>query len=343
MKNLTYLGLLSVPFCLGQHVSAQTAEQAKSVSQQKPNIIFILADDMGYGDVSAYNKDSHIQTRHIDQMAANGVMFTDAHSCSAVSTPTRYGILTGRYNWRSSLKSGVLYGYSRPIIPTTRNTMASMLKANGYTTACIGKWHLGWNWGTKPGHEKPDANALNDEDVDYSKPITNGPADLGFDYFYGFCGSLDMAPYVYIENRQPTTTQIVTVPAGKKPGFWRAGAIGNDFDHQDCLPNLTHRAVDYINRHAQDERPFFLYLPLPAPHTPILPARAFKGKTGLGDYGDFVLMVDDVVGQVREALQRNGIDSNTIVVFTTDNGCSPAGGIPEMAAKGIMPTTSGEA
>lgn len=334
MKNLTYLGLLSVPFCLGQHVSAQTAEQAKSASQQKPNIIFILADDMGYGDVSAYNKDSHIQTRHIDQMAANGVMFTDAHSCSAVSTPTRYGILTGRYNWRSSLKSGVLYGYSRPIIPTTRNTMASMLKANGYTTACIGKWHLGWNWGTKPGHEKPDANALNDEDVDYSKPITNGPADLGFDYFYGFCGSLDMAPYVYIENRQPTTTQIVTVPAGKKPGFWRAGAIGNDFDHQDCLPNLTHRAVDYINRHAQDERPFFLYLPLPAPHTPILPAKAFKGKTGLGDYGDFVLMVDDVVGQVREALQRNGIDSNTIVVFTTDNGCSPTGGIPEMAAKG---------
>ena len=183
MKNLTYLGLLSVPFCLGQHVSAQTAEQAKSASQQKPNIIFILADDMGYGDVSAYNKDSHIQTRHIDQMAANGVMFTDAHSCSAVSTPTRYGILTGRYNWRSSLKSGVLYGYSRPIIPTTRSTMASMLKANGYTTACIGKWHLGWNWGTKPGHEKPDANALNDEDVDYSKPITNGPADLGFDYF----------------------------------------------------------------------------------------------------------------------------------------------------------------
>ena len=141
MKNLTYLGLLSVPFCLGQHVSAQTAEQAKSASQQKPNIIFILADDMGlgktvqvlsyllamgYGDVSAYNKDSHIQTRHIDQMAANGVMFTDAHSCSAVSTPTRYGILTGRYNWRSSLKSGVLYGYSRPIIPTTRSTMASM-------------------------------------------------------------------------------------------------------------------------------------------------------------------------------------------------------------------------
>lgn len=203
MKNLTYLGLLSVPFCLGQHAHAQSSPHPDTQPQQKPNIIFILADDMGYGDVSAYNKDSHIQTRHIDQMAANGVMFTDAHSCSAVSTPTRYGILTGRYNWRSSLKSGVLYGYSRPIIPTTRSTMASMLKANGYTTACIGKWHLGWNWGTKPGHEKPDANALNDEDVDYSKPITNGPADLGFDYFYGFCGSLDMAPYVYIETASP--------------------------------------------------------------------------------------------------------------------------------------------
>ena len=142
MKNLTYLGLLSVPFCLGQHVSAQTAEQAKSASQQKPNIIFILADDMGYGDVSAYNKDSHIQTRHIDQMAANGVMFTDAHSCSAVSTPTRSGLLPGRYDWRSSHKFDVLHDYSRPIIPTTPSTKPSMLKAHGYTITYIATWHL---------------------------------------------------------------------------------------------------------------------------------------------------------------------------------------------------------
>lgn len=168
-------------------------------------------------------------------MADNGVSFTDAHSCSSVSTPTRYGIITGRYNWRSSLKSGVLYGYSRPIIPTTRSTMASMLKQNGYTTACIGKWHLGWNWGTKAGHEKPNANALAEEDVDYSKPITNGPADLGFDYFYGFCGSLDMAPYVYVENSQPTTTQIQTIAKSGGSAMWRAGAIGSDFSHQEVL------------------------------------------------------------------------------------------------------------
>ena len=179
MKTMTYLGFLSVPLCFCQHLQAQN----NSRQTNPPNIIFILADDMGYGDVSAFNEHSGITTRNLDEMADNGVSFTDAHSCSSVSTPTRYGIITGRYNWRSSLKSGVLYGYSRPIIPTTRSTMASMLKQNGYTTACIGKWHLGWNWGTKAGHEKPNANALAEEDVDYSKPITNGPADLGFDFF----------------------------------------------------------------------------------------------------------------------------------------------------------------
>ena len=313
---------------------AVTAQGQQTGIPQKPNIVFILADDMGYGDVSAFNKESRIHTEHIDRMAANGVCFTDAHSSSAVSTPTRYGLLTGRYNWRSSLKSGVLYGYSRPIIPVGRSTMASMLKKHGYETACIGKWHLGWNWGTKKGHEKPQADALDDGDVDYALPISNGPADLGFDYFYGFCGSLDMAPYVYVENRQPTTTQIDSIAAGKKPGFWRKGAIGSDFTHQECLPNLAARAVSYINGHAHGDHPFFLYLPLPAPHTPILPSAQFKGKTGLGDYGDFVLMVDDVVGQIRRALQDNGIDRNTILVFTTDNGCSPAAGITELETKG---------
>lgn len=330
MRRAAYFGFLSLPLCLCQYLQAQDASRQPA----SPNIIFILADDMGYGDVSAFNEHSGIQTRNLDEMAANGVMFTDAHSCSSVSTPTRYGIMTGRYNWRSSLKSGVLYGYSRPIIPITRSTIASMLKQNGYTTACIGKWHLGWDWGTKSGHEKPNEKALTDEDVDYSKPIANGPADLGFDYFYGFCGSLDMAPYVYVENRQPTTTRIRTIPKSDKPAFWREGAIGSDFSHQECLPNLTRRAVEYVNDHARSSNPFFLYLPLPAPHTPILPDERFKGKTGLGDYGDFVLMVDDVIGQIRKALKDNHIAENTILVFTTDNGCSPAGDIEKMAAKG---------
>lgn len=303
MKTITYLGILSVSLCSCQYLQAQNHTRQTT----SPNIIFILADDMGYGDVSAFNEHSGIQTRNIDEMADNGVSFTDAHSCSSVSTPTRYGIITGRYNWRSSLKSGVLYGYSRPIIPTTRNTIASMLKQEGYTTACIGKWHLGWNWRTKPGHEKTDAKALVDEDVDYGKPITNGPADLGFDYFYGFCGSLDMAPYVNVENRQPTTTRIQTIAKSGKPAFWREGAIGSDFSHPECLSNLTRRAVEYVNKHARSTQPFFLYLPLPAPHTPILPDEKFKGKTGLGDYGDFVLMVDDVIGQIRKALNDNHI------------------------------------
>ena len=336
MKHISLLGLLPLSI-LSQSASGQATKTSTASPQQKPNIVFILADDMGYGDVSALNEKSRIQTSNIDRMAANGVTFTDAHSSSAVSTPTRYGILTGRYNWRSLLKSDVLYGYSRPIIPTTRSTMASMLKSNGYTTACIGKWHLGWNWGTKAGHEKPNAKALDEKDVDYILPISNGPVDLGFDYFYGFCGSLDMPPYVYVENRHATTTHIDTISAGKKLAFWRQGAIGNDFTHQDCLPNLTKRAVRYIDQQAGSERPFFLYLPLPAPHTPILPDERFKGRTGLGDYGDFVLMVDDVVGQIREALQRNGIADNTLLVFTADNGCSPAVDIAHMEAQGHHP------
>ena len=336
MKHISLLGLLPLSI-LSQSASGQASKTSTASPQQKPNIVFILADDMGYGDVSTLNEKSRTQTSNIDRMAANGVTFTDAHSSSAVSTPTRYGILTGRYNWRSQLKSGVLYGYSRPIIPTTRSTMASMLKSNGYTTACIGKWHLGWGWGTKAGHEKPDAKALDENDVDYTLPVSNGPVDLGFDYFYGFCGSLDMPPYVYVENRHATTTHIDTISAGKKLAFWRQGAIGNDFTHQDCLPNLTKRAVRYIDQQAGSERPFFLYLPLPAPHTPILPDERFKGRTGLGDYGDFVLMVDDVVGQIREALQRNGIADNTLLVFTADNGCSPAPDIAHMEAQGHHP------
>lgn len=298
--------------------------------QKQPNIIFILADDMGYGDVSYFDNNSKLKTENLDRMAQEGVVFTDAHSSSSVSTPTRYGILTGRYNWRSTLKNNVLYGYDKALIPADRETMASMLRKNGYTTAGIGKWHLGWDW------DNIDAGK---DKVDFSKPVQNGPTTRGFDYFYGFCGSLDMAPYVYIENDMPTSLpDRETVNEGKY-SWWRKGPTGADFVHEEVLPNLVDRACNYIKEKAKADQPYFLYLPLPAPHTPILPTEEFRGKSGISEYGDFVLMVDAMVGKVLQAVKESGEDGNTIVVFTTDNGCSPAAGIKEMEAQGHRPNS----
>lgn len=298
--------------------------------QKQPNIIFILADDMGYGDVSYFDNNSKLKTENLDRMAQEGVVFTDAHSSSSVSTPTRYGILTGRYNWRSTLKNNVLYGYDKTLIPADRETMASMLRKNGYTTAGIGKWHLGWDW------DNIDAGK---DKVYFSKPVQNGPTTRGFDYFYGFCGSLDMAPYVYIENDMPTSLpDRETVNEGKY-SWWRKGPTGADFVHEEVLPNLVDRACNYIKEKAKADQPYFLYLPLPAPHTPILPTEEFRGKSGIGEYGDFVLMVDAMVGKVLQAVKESGEDGNTIVVFTTDNGCSPAAGIKEMEAQGHRPNS----
>ena len=298
--------------------------------QKQPNIIFILADDMGYGDVSYFDNNSKLKTENLDRMAQEGVVFTDAHSSSSVSTPTRYGILTGRYNWRSTLKNNVLYGYDKALIPADRETMASMLRKNGYTTAGIGKWHLGWDW------DNIDAGK---DKVDFSKPVQNGPTTRGFDYFYGFCGSLDMAPYVYIENDMPTSLpDRETVNEGKY-SWWRKGPTGADFVHEEVLPNLVDRACNYIKEKAKADQPYFLYLPLPAPHTPILPTEEFRGKSGISEYGDFVLMVDAMVGKVLQAVKESGEDGNTIVVFTTDNGCSPAAGIKEMEVQGHRPNS----
>lgn len=313
-----------VMFLFNSCVKAQT----KKV-ESKPNIIFILADDMGYGDVSSYNENSKIQTANIDKLASEGVMFTDAHTSSAVCTPTRYGILTGRYNWRSRLKKSVIQGYSKALIPQDRTTIASLLKANGYKTAGIGKWHLGWDW----------ANIEAGKDsVDFSKKIKKGPTTLGFDYWYGFNGSLDMAPYVWVENDQPT---MVPTKYTKNTGqaMWRKGLTSDDFDHEQVLPHITKKTVNFINENAKSEQPFFIYMPLPAPHTPILPTDDFKGKSGLDNpYGDFVLMVDWVVGEIMKTLEKQGISENTILVFTSDNGCSNQADFDQLATKGHDPS-----
>lgn len=285
-----------------------------------PNIVYILADDMGYGDISALNPNGKLNTPHLDALVAGGMSFSDAHSGSAVCTPTRYGILTGRYAWRSSLKQGVSWSWSEPLIPARRTTVASLLKRQGYTSACVGKWHLGLGW-------QKDSSGT----VDIRQPLQGGPNALGFDYFFGITASLDIPPYIYIENDRSTTQQIDTIEGRSGKEFWRPGPIGDDFTHEGVLPKLTEKAVGFINDQATADKPFFLYFPLPAPHTPILPTKDFQGKSGTNEYGDFVLMVDDVVGQIQAALEAKGLRNNTLLVFTSDNGCSPMADFAELA------------
>ena len=308
-----------------------------------PNIIYILADDMGYGDLSCLNEESKIHTENLDRLASQGMIFRDAHSTSSVCTPSRYSLLTGRYNWRSRLKHGVNWGYSERLIEEGRMTVPSLLKSHGYNTGCVGKWHLGWSWGKKANMTEPvdsfrDTPDFPGNDVDFSLPITGGPTAVGFDYYFGISASLDMAPYVYVENDRVTAQPDRIIPEKTGKQFWREGPIAPDFAHEDVLPTLTRKAVQYVDDHAQQDAPFFLYFPLPAPHTPILPLPQFQGKSGTNEYGDFCLQVDDLVGQIMAALDRNGIAENTILVFTSDNGFSPMGGLEELKAVGHKPS-----
>lgn len=302
-----------------------------SYAQQNPNIVFILADDLGYGDISAFNADSKIQTPNIDNLAQCGVTFTDAHASSALSTPSRYGIMTGRYAWRTAYKDGVLDGYSAPMIDEGRSTIANMLSNRGYNTACIGKWHLGWDWTLLP-------DATDKKDVDFSKPFKNGPMDRGFDYHFGIPASLDIAPYVYVENNRVTAVPDHVIAPDKGLNLMHGGVAGADFEPVECLDKITEHCVEYINSQKDSGKPFFVYMPLTAPHTPVLPTEQFHGKTSIGAYGDFVVMIDDVVRRVVDALRENGQLENTIVIFTSDNGCAPYVDVKGLEKKGHFPS-----
>jgi arylsulfatase A len=311
---------------------------AEQVLSERPNIVYILADDLGYGDLRCLNPDAKIATPHLDRLAAQGMIFSDAHSGSAVCTPTRYGILTGRYAWRTRLQSGVLNGYSRPLIAPDRLTVAALLKRQGYRTACVGKWHLGLDWATLDGAAPADESDLKAKvpRVDYARAIGNGPTALGFDEFFGISASLDMPPYIYIHN-----DRTVGVPTTEKT-YIRKGPAHRDFDAADVLPDLTRKAVETIDAQgrgaAKSRPPLFLYFPMTAPHTPIVPEASFAGRSGIGPYGDFVMQVDAAVGRVLDALDRNGLADSTLVLFTSDNGCSPAADFKAMAAHGHDPS-----
>ncbi len=305
-----------------------------------PNIIFILADDQGFGDVSALNSESKIPTPNIDRLAKEGMYFSDAHTSSSVCTPTRYSVLTGRYHWRTHLQSGVLGGFSEPLIDSDRLTVAGFLKDYGYETACVGKWHLGMNWPLKEGGTANDKGDFSKKgiaigwNVDYTAPIKNGPVDVGFDTFFGISASLDMPPYVYIQDRVPT--EVATV----EKAFHRPGPAGASFEAVDVLPKITERTVEIIEEQGKKEKksPFFIYFPLNAPHTPIVPSEEWKGKSGINDYGDFTMQVDSTVGRVLDALDSAGLAENTLIIFTTDNGCSPQADFPTLEAAGHHPS-----
>ena len=290
-----------------------------------PNIVYIIADDLGYGDVACLNPDCKIATPNIDRLAAKGIRFTDAHSGSAVCTPTRYGVLTGRYAWRTRLQNGVTWGYSKALIDKNRTTVASFLKKHGYTTGCVGKWHLGWNWALKDGLKSTEKYDVKHEDINFSKPISHSPKYLGFDYFFCIPASLDMVPYVYVENDRVLEPPTATIEGKEGYEFYRKGPIAPNLKLEEVLPTFTQKAIDFIERQADSDsnKPFFLYFPLSAPHTPILPTKDFQGKTGLGPYGDFVHQCDWTVGQVIKALEENSLFENTLFIFTSDNGCSP--------------------
>ena len=319
-----------------------------AVAADRPNIVFILCDDLGYGDVSCLNPKSKLKTPNMDRIAREGMLFTDAHSGSAVCTPTRYGVLTGRYAWRSQLKNGVLGGLSPRLIEQGRMTVASMLKAQGYHTAAIGKWHLGMDWAKKGAG---DVNPLGVEsreqvaNVDYARPIENGVNSVGFDYFYGISASLDMVPYTYIENNRvvalPTEDRDYPMFFGRDQGRVRKGPAAAGFEVEHVLPDLTKKAVEYIGSRAADAKqgkPFFLYLPLASPHTPIAPTKVWQGKSGLYAYGVFVLQTDWGIGEVLKALDAHGVAKDTLIIMTSDNGCSPQADFPGLVSKGHNPS-----
>jgi arylsulfatase A-like enzyme len=281
---------------------------ADSKSGPLPNIVLILADDMGHGHVSCLNPEAKFKTPHIDRLASQGITLRDAHSGSAVCSPTRYGLLTGRYAWRTRLLRGVLGPYDPPLIEEKRLTLPALLKRRGYHTACIGKWHLGWNW-PRTAESEPD----------FTKPIAGGPTTRGFDDYFG-TDVPNYPPYCFIENDR--TLGQPTEQKKDRDLDGRPGAMLPGWKFDQILPDLAKRSAAYVADRAKSGKPFFLYLPLTSPHEPIAPSERFRGKSGLNPLADFILETDWAVGQVLEALDKHGVAENTLVVFTADNGSS---------------------
>lgn len=309
------LGIVMVFFSVGITEATAPKTDSATASSDKPNIVLILCDDLGYGDVQCLNpKRGKIKTPSVDKLATEGMIFTDAHSGSSVCTPTRYGLLTGRYSWRTKLQRGVVQGFAPNLIVEDRPTVASFLKTQGYHTGIVGKWHLNFQY-VDPTTGTPIKKLGNKTPAPVGSTIPDGPVQRGFDYFHGFHHAGHMKGV--IENEK---------------------VIAHD-DEINMLPRLTGKAVEFIDQRATEkEKPFFLYVPFGSPHSPILPTKEWQGKSGLGKYGDFVMQTDAGVGAITDALERNGFADNTLVIFSSDNGCSKGANFKKLKSLGHFPS-----
>ncbi|ODA34970.1 sulfatase family protein [Planctopirus hydrillae] len=292
------------------------------VQAAPPNIVILYADDMGYGDLHVQNPESRIPTPNLDRLARQGTRFTDAHSSSGICTPSRYALLQGRYHWRKF--HGIVNSFDSPVLDDEKLTIAKLLKTKGYRTACIGKWHLGWDWNSikKQGVKPTDKAGYAADAFDWSQPISGGPRSHGFDYYFGD-DVPNFPPYAWFENDRVITTPTVTLKttAPTAEGSWEArpGPAVQDWDFWAVMPTLTQKAEQWISEQKADQ-PFFLYFPFTSPHAPIVPTSDFTGKSQAGGYGDFMFQTDDTVGRVLAALEKHGFSENTLVIFSADNG-----------------------
>lgn len=301
---------------------ALCAIASPALAERKPNIVILYADDMGYGDFSLNHPQSKIPTPNLDKLAAAGMNFTDGHSSSGICSPSRYALLTGRAHWRDF--HGIVNAFGKPPFKEGQLTMPAMLREQGYATAAVGKWHLGWHWDAirKPGTKK---DSVHFDAFDWSKPIPGGPLDHGFDYYFGD-EVINFPPYTWIENNKVVKAPDTMMDTKKwkpiKEGGWecRPGPMATGWDPYENLPTVTRKSIDYILSRKGEDQPFFLYVPFPSPHAPIIPNDEFDGKAKAGPYGDFVVETDDACGRILKAIEEIGQTGNTIVVFSADNG-----------------------
>lgn len=338
---------LSIAWVFTLALLSSLPAMAQSNTSEKPNVIIILADDLGYGDVSSNNRLARTRTPNIDDMGKTGIRFTDAHSGGAVCTPSRYGLLTGRYFFRVPSQKAT-WGYLAPIIELGRETIGSLMQKAGYTTACIGKWHLGLDWSLKDPSKPhiPDVEDLTYTNTDFRGDIRGGPNSLGFDYSFILPASLDMPPYVFVKNGKVIDPDVMlTADAYQRSRdetsyvwdkkhtvegdiywgrgvWWRNGEMSRSFKIETCFDEIVSEGISFIREQTlkNPRKPFMLYLPLTGPHTPWVPNENFQGKSALGTYGDFVSQVDNVVYEITETLKSLNIADNTLLIFSSDNG-----------------------
>ncbi|WP_193080292.1 sulfatase family protein [Brevibacterium aurantiacum] len=342
------------------------------MAQRRPNILYILADDLGQGDVSCFNPQAQFTTENMDRLAREGMRFTDSHSTSALCTPSRYGLMTGRYNWRSPLKRSVLPGDSMALIEKHRLTVPKFLRSAGYRTAVVGKWHLGLDWQLKDSGDDLESFGLDPEahprpehrygrngnfdpqhlyeveglDIDYSKPVTFGPNEMGFDYSFITAASLDQPPFVFIENGQaqgiPTTFGGDQYHLDRRTDAQQQqiqkGPMVDGYDVHEVAPSFQAKALEVLDDMLEGDDPWFLYVPSHLVHGPIIPNEPWQGRSGVGAYGDFVLQFDDYVGQLVERIDEAGAGEDTVVIVTSDNGASGVAGLPALHAQGHDPS-----